>query len=277
VDACVGGMMLPFVAKLGYPVPEFDFQAPGVTSLSVDLHKYGYAAKGASVILFANPELRRHMFFVQTDWPGGIYVSPTMAGTRPGGAIAAAWAVMNYLGEDGYLRIADQVMGTAVKLRDGINATRHLRVLGQPDMSILAIGADKGDIFEVGDEMGLRGWHLDRQQAPNCLHVTVNYAHVATADQFLLDLWASAAAAARPSLHRFSTGLQVGAVRWAARVLPPGVMSRLTAASSSLTGVEGASLPTRSAAMYGMMAELPSRGDVDQLVLDLLDGMTREG
>ena len=129
VDACVGGMMLPFVRKLGYPVPDWDFRVPGVTSISVDLHKYGYAAKGASVILYRDKALRRHQLFASTDWPGGIYASPTMTGTRPGGAIAAAWAVLNFLGEDGYLRIADTVMRTTVRLRDGINALDGLRIV----------------------------------------------------------------------------------------------------------------------------------------------------
>ena len=93
-DACVGGFMLPFVKKLGYEVPDFDLSVPGVTSISADLHKYGYAAKGASVILYKNSTLRRHQMFVSTDWPGGIYPSPTMAGTRPAGPIAAAWAIL---------------------------------------------------------------------------------------------------------------------------------------------------------------------------------------
>ncbi|MFQ5421925.1 MAG: pyridoxal phosphate-dependent decarboxylase family protein, partial [Anaerolineae bacterium] len=112
VDACVGGFMLPFVRQLGYPVPDFDFQVPGVTSISADLHKYGYAAKGASLILYRNRAIRRHQLFAATDWPGGIYASPTMGGTRPGGTVAAAWAIMNHLGASGYLAVADEVMKT---------------------------------------------------------------------------------------------------------------------------------------------------------------------
>lgn len=276
VDACVGGFMLPFVRKLGYPIPDFDFSVPGVTSISVDLHKYGYAAKGASVILYRTPALRRFQFFVSTDWPGGIYVSPTMTGTRPGGSIAAAWAVMNYLGEERYLQIASEVMRTAVTLRDGVNATAGLSIMGHPHMSVMAIGSDAYDVFALGDEMGLRGWHLDRQQFPSTLHLTVNYAHVHMADQFLRDLRQSVLTLRKPSLSKVSTSLQVGAVRLASKILPSSALSRLTSASSKFTGVKGASLPTRSAAMYGMMAELPNRGDVDQLVLDLLDQMTRE-
>ncbi|MFY0575922.1 pyridoxal phosphate-dependent decarboxylase family protein [Cystobacter fuscus] len=106
VDACLGGFLLPFARRLGHAIPEFDFAVPGVTSISADLHKYGYAAKGASVVLYRTPELRRYQFFTFAGWSGGLYASPSMAGTRPGGAIAAAWAVLKYLGEEGYLRLS---------------------------------------------------------------------------------------------------------------------------------------------------------------------------
>lgn len=265
VDACVGGFMLPFVRKLGYPVPDFDFRVPGVTSISVDLHKYAYAAKGASVILYRNGALRRHQFFVHTDWAGGIYASPTMSGTRPGGAIAAAWAIMNFLGEEGYLALNDTVMKTVTKLRAGINAIEGLRVLGDPTMSILAIGSDSLNLYEVADEMTARGWLIDRQQFPPSLHLTVTHAHAASAEQFLADLAESAARARRFSLVKFANALQVGGTRLAAKILPPRVMSALT----------GGGVPKRSAAMYGMMASLPNRGDVNELVLDVLDQLTR--
>ena len=120
VDACLGGFLLPFARRLGHELPDFDFAVPGVTSLSADLHKYGYAAKGASLVLYRTPELRRHQFFTYADWCGGIYASPSMAGTRPGGAIAAAWAVLKYLGEEGYLRLARTVLDTSSALREGI-------------------------------------------------------------------------------------------------------------------------------------------------------------
>ncbi|MBK9713317.1 MAG: aspartate aminotransferase family protein [Kouleothrix sp.] len=271
VDACVGGMMLPFVRRLGYPAPEFDFGVPGVTSISVDLHKYGYAAKGASVILYRSRELHRHQLFAQTDWPGGIYASPTMTGTRPGGAIAAAWAVMQHLGESGYLAIADEVMRTTVRLKQGIGEIAGVRVLSDPDMSVFAIGSDTLDIYEVGDELTLRGWHLDRQQFPPCLHMTVNAAHAKVADAFLRDLAAAVAAARRPSLRRTRVALTVGLARAAARVLPAPLMRLLT----TRAGGPGARLPSRTAAMYGMMGSLPNRGDIREVVLDLVESFTR--
>jgi sphinganine-1-phosphate aldolase len=272
-DACVGGFMLPFVRKLGYPVPEFDLSVPGVTSISADLHKYGYAAKGASVILYRNHELRRHQFHVYTDWPGGIYASPGMAGTRPGGPIAAAWAILNYLGEEGYLALTDTVMKTAQELQDGVRAIPGLRILGEPVMSIMAIGSDKLNLFEIGDEMALRGWALDRQQFPASLHVTVTPAHAQMADQFMTDLEQVVEMVRRPSRARLSRSLQVKAAQMAARLLPPGLMSRLTRRTSG-TGGEALGSGGRSAALYGMMATLPNRGDLHEIVLDLLDQLT---
>ncbi|MFN2185745.1 MAG: pyridoxal phosphate-dependent decarboxylase family protein [Anaerolineae bacterium] len=274
VDACVGGFMLPFVRKLGYPVPDFDFSVAGVTSISVDLHKYAYAAKGASVILCRNRALRRHQFFVSTDWSGGIYASPTMTGTRPGGAIAAAWAVMNHLGEEGYLAIADTVMKTVTRLRQGIEAIEGVCVLGDPAMSVLAIGSDRLNVYEIGDELTLRGWHMDRQQHPPSLHLTVTHAHAQVADLFLQDLAEAVAQARRFSLAKMSNAAKVGLVRAAAKLLPAPWMSALASRSSSVTGLEGADIPTRSAAMYGMMASLPNKGDLDELVLGVLDSLT---
>ena len=165
VDACVGGFMLPFVRKLGYSVPDFDFRVPGVTSISADLHKYGYA-KGASVILYRDRNLRLHQFFVHTDWTGGIYASPAMAGSRPGGAIAAAWAVLNFLGEDGYLAIVEKVMHETDRLKAGVAGIDGVYILGNPEMSVLALASEKHDIYEIGDEMTLQGWYMDRQQFP---------------------------------------------------------------------------------------------------------------
>jgi sphinganine-1-phosphate aldolase len=273
-DACIGGFMLPFVRQLGYSVPDFDLRVPGVTSLSVDLHKYAYAAKGASVILYRDQALRRHQFFVHTDWPGGIYASPTMTGTRPGGAIAAAWAIMNYLGQEGYREIVATVMETVTRLREGIAAIDGVKVLGDPAMSILALSSDELDVYEIGDELTVRGWYLDRQQFPPSLHMTVNHAHAQAADLFLEDLREAVAAVRRPSLARLYNALKVGLVRGVVKMLPPNLVSRLTASASALAGLKGADLPKRSAAMYGMMAALPNRGDLEELVLGVLDQWT---
>jgi sphinganine-1-phosphate aldolase len=177
VDACLGAYLLPFVERLGHAVPPWDFRVDGVTSISADLHKYGYSARGASVILYRERELHRHQFFAISDWPGGLYGSPTLAGSRPGGAIAAAWAVLNYLGVEGYTRLARVVMDTTAALIEGINAVPDLRVLGDPDMSVFAFTSDSVDIHAVADALDEAGWHPDRQQLPSSLHCMVTPAH----------------------------------------------------------------------------------------------------
>lgn len=278
VDACVGGLMLPFVRALGYDVPPFDFAVPGVTSMSADLHKYGYAAKGASVVLYRNPELRKHQYFAYTDWPGGIYVSPTMTGTRAGGAIAAAWGIMHRLGFDGYLEITRRVMDVTVKLREGINAIDGLEIVGRPHMSVMCIASTREDmdIYEVGDNMSERGWHMDRQQSPNTLHLTINQGHIQAADAFLKDL-SECAVQARVNYDAEAAKkekLKNSVMRGLLKVLPGPVASKATEIGVSMMGM-GDGLPTRTAAMYGMMAALPNRGDLNTIVVDLLDKMTR--
>jgi len=274
-DSCVGGFMLPFIRKLGYEVPPFDFSVPGVTSMSADLHKFGYAAKPASVVLYRTPELRREQMFVAINWPGGIYPSPTMTGSRAGGPIAAAWALMNYLGEEGYLDLARTVMETTVYLQAGINAIPGLKVLSNPEMSVFAIGSDMLDVYELADELELRGWHLDRQHFPTCLHITVNYMHAAVKEEFLGDLAACTEIVRAPSARKTAGRLVVGIANGAARVLPEAWMSRIMEKVSGMLGGSGGGLPSRMAPMYGLIGSLPNRGDLKELVLDLLDSMTR--
>ncbi len=270
VDACIGGFVLPFAKKLGYDIPDFDFRVPGVTSISVDLHKYAYSAKGASVILYRNKEIRRHQFFVYTDWPGGIYGSPTMTGTRPGGAIAAAWAMLNYLGEEGYLRIVDRVMKTTKKLIEGINAIDGIHVVGEPHMSIIAIGSDKLDVYEVGDELMVRGWHVDKQQFPPTLHLTVTYAHADVADKFLSDLSECVGIVKKFSWRKVSSYVQNAVAKNLLKILPEKWVSALT----KMVGAKGGGVPKRTAAMYGMMGALPNKGDIKELVLDFIEKFT---
>lgn len=166
-------------------------------------------------------------------------------------------------------------MDTVTQLRAGIERIDGVKVLGDPTMSILAIGSDTLDVYQVADELTLRGWHLDRQHFPPCLHLTVTHAHAQVADAFLQDLADSVAAVKKFSLRKLNTALQLGLVRGAVRLLPQGLLSKLTSSASALTGVKGSHLPKRSAAMYGMMAELPNRGDLDEMVLDILDQLTR--
>jgi glutamate/tyrosine decarboxylase-like PLP-dependent enzyme len=191
VDACLGGWLLPFWARLGEPVPPWDLSVPGVTSLSADIHKYGWCFKGASVLLHADPEMVRHQYFLYDAWPGGIYGSATTAGTRPAAPIAAAWATINHLGAEGYLRLAGQVRDATVRFRRGIEAIDGLRITGEPVMGVMEIASDVHDLSAVGDGMDDRGWHLDRQQGG--LHLMLSPYHVGVADDFLRDLAAAVA------------------------------------------------------------------------------------
>lgn len=187
-DACVGGFLLPFLERLGEPVPPFDFRVDGVTTISADVHKYGYATKGASVISHRDKATLQHQIFVYDKWPGGVYGSPALAGARPAAPIAAAWAVLSYLGEEGYLELTRRVIGTARKLRAGIEAIDGLHVWGDPPASLIAFGSEKVDIMAVGDVMDDRGWCLDRQVNPDALHMMVSPEHDRVADELLVDL-----------------------------------------------------------------------------------------
>lgn len=190
VDACVGGFVLPFWERLGETVPPFDFRVDGVSTISADVHKYGYCSKGASVLTHRNKDLMQfHQAFIYTDWPGGIYGSLAMAGARPAAPIAAAWAVMNYLGEEGYMRLVGRIRNATRRIQAGIADHPALRVVGEPIIGVFAFTADGDvDIMAVGDQMDDRGWHLDRQHGPDALHVMVSPEHEGVVDDFLADL-----------------------------------------------------------------------------------------
>ncbi|WP_033287840.1 pyridoxal phosphate-dependent decarboxylase family protein [Amycolatopsis jejuensis] len=200
VDACIGGWVLPYFAKLGADVPPFDFRVPGVTSISVDLHKYAYCAKGVSVLLHASPELRRTHYFASAAWPGYTMLNPTLQSTRSGGPLAAAWAVVQHLGEDGYLRLAEVTREAVARIRRGVTEIPGLRVLGDPSSTLIAFtGSDDFDLFTVADEMKARGWYVQPQFAhgssPLNLHLTVTAANHGSEPEFLADLAASVVAA----------------------------------------------------------------------------------
>lgn len=190
VDACLGGYFLPWLPQLGYDIPRFDLSVEGVWSLSADLHKYGYTAKGASTVFYKDPSYRRYQFFAYAGWPGGLYGSPSIAGTRPGGAIAAAWAVMRHLGREGYLRLAQGVMNTTERLMGCVRSIDELDILGNPAMCVFAFGSkDPGfDVVSLGAKMHDRGWRLDRQQLPDSMHMMVTPAHSGVVDRFCEDL-----------------------------------------------------------------------------------------
>ena len=235
VDACVGGYLLPFLEKLDYDIPEWDFRVPGVTSISADTHKYGYSAKGASTILYRSVDYFKHQLFIFTEWSGGIFASPALLGTRPGGSIAAAWAALQAIGVDGYIENAKKIMEAVKTLKDGLASIPEIEIVGKPQMSLLAYQSISKDlnIYAVGDYMEEKGWHIDRQQKPECLHAMVTPQHVAVADKYISDLKEAVVyVKAHPEL-----------------------------------GDKG------NAAMYGMIANIPMRGmikkNVEKIMLDM--------
>ncbi len=190
VDACLGGFLLPWVEKLGYPVQPFDFRVRGVTSISADIHKYGYAAKGASTLLYRSVDYFRDQVFAEVNWCGGVYGGVTMAGTRPGGPIAAAWASLHGLGESGYMANAKVVMEATQGFMDGIRGMPELAILGRPAMSVFSYGArDKSlGMYAVADQLETKGWHVDRLQRPPAIHLIINPGHAKIVEQYLQDL-----------------------------------------------------------------------------------------
>ncbi|XP_061982330.1 sphingosine-1-phosphate lyase isoform X1 [Populus nigra] len=188
VDLCLGGFVLPFARKLGYPIPPFDFSVKGVTSISADVHKYGLAPKGTSVVLYRNHDIRKHQFVAVTEWSGGLYVSPTIAGSRPGGLIAGAWAALMALGLEGYLENTKAIMEVSKRVQKGIKEIPELFIIGRPDMTIVAFGSNDLDIFEVNDIMSSKGWHLNALQRPNSIHICITLQHAPVVEDFLRDL-----------------------------------------------------------------------------------------
>ena len=195
VDACMGGFVLPFLGRLGLVDVEWDFRVPGVTSISADIHKYGYVPKGASVIMHRSKELRRNQTFVFDGWLGGFYASSGVLGTKPGGPIAAAWASLQFLGESGFMRLAEAAYRARERFVAGVRSIEGLAIVGEPEVTLAAITAadDRVDVFAVGDELFRRGWHLDRQAPPDSLHATITAGHAmgSVLDEFLADLRAS--------------------------------------------------------------------------------------
>lgn len=193
-DACMGGFVLPFMEMNGEPLShQWDFRVEGVTSISADIHKLGYAPKGASVLVHRTKELRRYQTFVFDDWLGGFYASPSMQGTRPALPMATAWAVMHHLGIDGYCRLVRTTIETKRRMVEGIRAIPGLTVLGEPEAQIVAMATAEGwddrlDVFALGDALQARGWFHDRQTPPDSLHSTISAGNAPAIEDYLTDL-----------------------------------------------------------------------------------------
>jgi glutamate/tyrosine decarboxylase-like PLP-dependent enzyme len=191
VDMCLGGFILPFAKKMGYNVPEFDFDLPGVTSMSVDTHKFGYALKGSSVVLYRTPELRRAQYFTCPKWPGGLYSTPAIAGSRSAGLIAQCWASMVALGEEGYMKNAKVILDTVKEMARGLSTVPELEVIGQSQAMIVCFRSKDPkalNIYAVGDGMSKKGWSLNLLQNPASIHLCVTVQSVGKTQLFISEL-----------------------------------------------------------------------------------------
>lgn len=235
VDACVGGFILPWAEKLGYWEEPWDFRLPGVTSISLDIHKFGFSAKGASLILYRSMDFLRNQFFISTEFRGGVYVSPTILGTRPGGAIAAAWATIQHLGQKGYMENTRHLIEGKNRLAEFFHSIPELEVLGNPKINLLAYRTknNKPDIFVIADYLEDQGWLVDRQQLPPCIHLTILPSNLEAIDAYKQDV--------RAALNYALANPQAEA--------------------------------KGNAAMYGMMARIPFRGMVEKNLVKLFEKM----
>ncbi|XP_077999226.1 sphingosine-1-phosphate lyase 1-like [Glandiceps talaboti] len=190
VDSCLGGFLVPFMEKAGFYVPPFDFRLEGVTSISADTHKYGYAPKGSSVIMYRNRNYRCRQYYINPDWQGGVYASPTIAGSRAGALIAATWAVMVHFGEQGYIEATRKIIETTRYIESGVAMIPGIYIVGKPEVSVIAIGSLDFNIFTLADDLTKRGWNLNSLQFPACVHLCVTILHTkeGIADMFLDDV-----------------------------------------------------------------------------------------
>lgn len=232
VDACVGGFMLPFLEQLGEKITPWDFRVPGVTSISADLHKYGYVPKGASTILYRSAEYRRYQYYVYTDWPGGVYATPATTGSKPATAVAASWAILNKLGVEGYRELARGILNVRNRFMAGIGSIKGLKILGTPEMTVFSFGSDRYNLYQLVDLMVTRGWQLEAQQNPQSIHMTITSARQEkNVEPFLRDL--------RECVAQLE---EVG--------------------EEAVSGL---------AAVYGMLSTLPDRSMAKELALQFLD------
>ncbi|KAM3967185.1 sphingosine-1-phosphate lyase [Aphomia sociella] len=195
VDACLGGFVAAFMPAAGHAVPVFDFRLPGVASISADTHKYGFAPKGTSVIMYRKPEYRHHQYTVTTDWPGGVYGSPTVNGSRAGGLIAACWATMMFVGKERYVQMTDEILNTTKYVEGELRKVDGIFIFGKPATTVIAFSSKVFDIFKMGEWLHKKGWSLNALQFPSGIHICITHAHTAAgvAERFVEDVRAAAA------------------------------------------------------------------------------------
>jgi len=257
VDACMGGFLLPYFARLGAAIPDFDFRVPAVTSISMDLHKYAFAAKGASTLLYRSKALRKYQMYACAGWSGYTVINPTVQSSKSAGPLAAAWAALHFIGDDGYLGIARKVKDATERIVGALDEMPDLRVLGRPDMNLVAFASDSVSVFHIADEMKERHWYVQPQLAfgssPENLHLSINPESVRWVDAMLADLReCTGRAKALPS------GQLAPKIREAFGQLRPEDLSEdIFHSLLSMAGMEGTGLPGRMAEINEVLNALP--------------------
>ncbi len=260
VDACVGGWLLPFFKRLGADVPAFDFSVPGVTSISMDLHKYAFTPKGASVILYARPELRQHHAFACDEWTGYTIINMAVQSSKSGGPLAAAWAVLNGLGDEGYMELAQSVLDATAAIKEGIAAIDGLDIVSRPDFCMLAFTSSQASVFHIADEMSERGWYIQPQFAfgenhKENIHISISPGNAHLVEPFLQALAESVEAAKALPSGQMAAMLegQIGAMN------PSDLGPEVIEGFMGMLGVQGASLPERMATINEVLNILPPK------------------
>ncbi len=259
VDACIGGFQLPYFKMLGAEVADFDFSVPGVTSMSMDYHKYAYCPKGASVVLYRDAALRKMQFFACADWTGYTVINAAVQSSKSGGPLAAAWAVLNFMGDEGYLAATRPVLEATNRIVEAIDAMADLRMMGRPEMSLIAFTSDTIDVFQLVDEMNLRGWYLQAQLAYGVskqnIHLTVTPANAQTVDELLTDL--------RDAIEKVRDIPPTGLADSLGGMLGDIDLANLDDATFAnllgMVGVQGTQLPERMAGVNEVMNILPAQ------------------
>jgi len=257
VDGCMGGFLLPYFRRLGAPVPEFEFNVPGVTSISMDFHKYAFAAKGASVILHRSKELRKYQIYACSNWTGYTVINPTVQSTKSGGPLAAAWAALHFIGDDGYLEIARNVLDSTRRIAAGVKQIPGLRLLGEPEMNLVAFTSDEVSVFHVIDEMKLRGWYIQPQlgfdSSKENIHLSINPASARWVDALLADLRQCVEKAR--SMPSGELAAKLGPLL---KTLDPKTLSdEQLHGMLAMAGAGGSALPSRMAEVNEVMNALP--------------------
>jgi len=259
VDGCLGGFLLPYFKRLGAPVPDFDFSVPGVTSMSMDFHKYAFAAKGASVVLYRDKDLRKYQIYTCTTWTGYSIVNPTILSSKTGGPLAATWAVLNFLGEEGYLKLAKGALDATKRIAEGIQSIDGLRLLGYPEMNQVAFTSDTVSVFHLIDEINSRGWYVQPQLgyggSQENVHLAVNPASARHVDALLEDIADSVAKVG----ERDTSSPMVATLKDAmASVDPSTINEEMFGQMLQMTGVSGGTeLPDQMAEINQLLNTLP--------------------